>query len=246
MQDGLDVVLENVEEPVSLSGEGAGRQDVKRVDRHAEVRRCGDAAGEERDRLGQEFRRIVERCFGQRRRRRTIRRRRPVVASVALAGEASSRGAPGRGAGRFGGMSAWLLPLLGWLPPRAGRVAVAMSGLVMVGAVMAALTLTASPAGGGRAAQSDVASSIRRDVHPFRAAACCAAGFRGPAASVQGGGGTVPGELRSVRVRSRRCLGTAGSAPRSANSMNSRDLPETMNAGGGTRTPDTRIMIPLL
>jgi hypothetical protein len=150
MQDGLDVVLENVEEPVSLSGEGAARQDVKRVDRHAEVRRCGDAAGEERDRLGQEFRRIVERCFGQRRRRRTIRRRRPVVASVALAGEASSRGAPGRGAGRFGGMSAWLLPLLGWLPPRAGRVAVAMSGLVMVGAVMAALTLTASPAGGGR------------------------------------------------------------------------------------------------
>jgi hypothetical protein len=56
----------------------------------------------------------------------------------------------GRGASRPRAMSVWLLSVLERLPTRARRVAIATSGLVVVGAVMVALTLAPSRAGGGR------------------------------------------------------------------------------------------------
>jgi hypothetical protein len=48
-------------------------------------------------------------------------------------------------------MTAWLLSALERLPRRARRVAVVVVGLLAVGVAMAALTLTLSPVGGGRA-----------------------------------------------------------------------------------------------
>jgi hypothetical protein len=47
-------------------------------------------------------------------------------------------------------MIAWLLSALDRLPPRARRVAVVVVALLAIAVVMAALTLTPSPVGGGR------------------------------------------------------------------------------------------------
>ena len=98
-------------------------------------------------------------------------------------------------------MSDLLLTALERLPQRVRRFVVAIGALLALGAVMAALTLTASHGGQERRPAHSIAS--RRDRAADLAPPAPAARLDSGDASGPPGGGAVPGRLSAVRVRPR-------------------------------------------